>query len=191
MSFKVLRWAVVVLLVVGGMAFLVKGANTPADPTLVPATAEGGGGGTAMKRTPFGEFGEVAFRIEGGSGEEVAARAAAVRCALLAENATQQGRGLMNRNDLGGYDGMLFRFATDTTTEFYMKDTPLPLTIAFFDAGGRFVSSTDMEPCIHQASCPTYAAARPYRFALEVQQGAMPRLGAGPGTRLVTAGPCP
>lgn len=188
MNFKILRWAVVALLVVGSLAFVVKGANGPPDPTLVPVPAEGP---SALTRAPFGDFGEIAFRIEGGSGEEVAARAAAVRCALLAETGAQQGRGLMNRQDLGGYDGMIFRFAADTTTGFYMLDTPLPLTIAFFDAGGRFVSSTDMEPCIHQASCPTYPAARPYRFALEVQQGAMPRLGVGPGTRLVTAGACP
>lgn len=193
MNLRVLRWAVVVLIVVGSLAFVVKGANSPADPTLGPATRESqaAADGTGMKRTRFGDFGEIAFRIEGGSGEEVAARSAAIRCALLAETAAQQGRGLMNRNDLGGYDGMIFRFATDTDTAFYMKNTPLPLTIAFFDSSGRFVSSTDMEPCIHQPTCPTYPAARPYRYALEVQQGAMPRLGAGPGTRLVTAGACP
>ena len=192
MNFKVLRWVVVALLLVGSLAFVVKGANGPADPSLVPApaAAEGEGGG-ALKRAPFGDFDEIAFRIEGGSGEEVAARAAAVRCALLAETAAQQGQGLMSRTDLGGYDGMIFRFSADSTVAFYMKDTPLPLTIAFFDGAGRFVSSTDMSPCIHQPSCPTYPAARPYRYALEVQQGAMPRLGAGPGTRLVTAGPCP
>ena len=47
-----------------------------------------------------------------------------------------------------------------------------------------------MEPCIHQASCPTYGAARPYRWALEVPKGALPRLAIGPGTRLVAGGPC-
>ena len=73
MNLRILRWAVVALLVVGGLAFVVKGANSPADPTLAPASADGqvDGNGVTMKRTPFGEFGEIAFRIEGGSGEEL------------------------------------------------------------------------------------------------------------------------
>jgi uncharacterized membrane protein (UPF0127 family) len=178
---RLLRWAIVALLAVGALAFVAVGANQPADPTLRPAEGQ-----VSLNRTPFGDFGEIGFRIEGG-----AANAAAVRCALLAETAAQQARGLMERTDIGGYDGMLFRFSADSNSSFFMKDTPLPLSIAFFDAGGQFVSTADMAPCIHQASCPTYAAARPYRFALEVPQGALPRLGIGPGTRLVTTGACP
>jgi len=185
---RVLRWAVIVLVIVGGLVFVAKGANGPADPTLGPAPADGQ---ARVNRMPFGDFGEIAFRVQGGSGADVAARAAAVRCALLADTSARQEIGLMNRTDLGGYDGMVFRFATDTTVAFYMKDTPLPLSIAFFDGNGQYVSGTDMAPCIHQASCPTYPAARPYRLALEVAQGAMPRLGIGPGTRLVSTGPCP
>jgi len=175
-----LRWAVVVLVAVGGLAFLAFGANGPEDPTLLPAQGQ-----VSLNRTPFGDFGEIGFRIEGGTAE-----ATAMRCALLAETATQQGLGLMNRTDIGGYDGMLFKFPADTNGSFYMKDTPLPLSIAFFDASGQFVSTTDMAPCIHQATCPTYAAARTYRWALEVPQGALPRLAIGPGTRLVAGGPC-
>ena len=178
---RLLRWAVVVLLVVGGLTFVAFGANGPEDPTLLPAEGQ-----VSLNRTPFGDFGEIGFRIEGGS-----AGATAMRCALLAETAAQQGLGLMNRTDIGGYDGMLFRFSADTTGSFYMKDTPLPLSIAFFDASGQFVSTTDMAPCIHQTSCPTYPAARPYRWALEVPQGALPRLAVGPGTWLVAGGPCP
>jgi uncharacterized membrane protein (UPF0127 family) len=178
---RILRWAVVALLVVGGLAFLAVGANGPADPTLKATD-----GAPSLKRTPFGDFGEIGFRIENAS----AAAAAAARCALLAETGAQQSLGLMNRTDLAGYDGMLFKFASDTTSSFYMKDTPLPLSIAFFDASGAFVSTADMAPCIHMASCPTYGAARPYRWALEVPQGALPRLAIGPGTRLVAAGPC-
>jgi uncharacterized membrane protein (UPF0127 family) len=185
-NFKVLRWAVIALLAVGAVTFLVKGANGPADPTLAPATGQ-----ASVNRTPFGDFGEIAFRIEGGTGADVAARAAAVRCALLADTQARQELGLMNRTDLGGYDGMIFKFSADTNVAFYMKDTPLPLSIAFFDGSGQYVSGTDMPPCIHQATCPTFSAARPYRYAIEVPQGAMPRLGIGAGTRLVTAGACP
>ena len=181
MNVKLLRWAIVALLGIGALAFVAVGANSPQDPSLKPAEGQ-----VSLNRTPFGGFGEVGFRIEGGA----PAQAAAARCALLAETATQQSQGLMNRRDIGGYDGMLFRFGSDTTTSFWMKDTPLPLSIAFFDGTGRFVSTTDMAPCIHQPGCPTYSAAGPYRWALEVPQGALPRLGIGPGTRLVTTGPC-
>ncbi len=180
MKVRVLRWAIVALLGVGALAFLAIGANGPQDPTLKPAEGQ-----VRLNRTPFGDFGEIGFRIEGNE-----AVAAAARCALLAETAEQQTRGLMNRNDLSGYDGMLFRFSADTTGTFWMKDTPLPLSIAFFDAAGRFVSTADMAPCIHQPTCPTYGAARPYRYALEVPQGALSRLGVAPGTTLVITGPC-
>lgn len=182
MNVKVLRWAIVALIAVGVVAFIAVGANGPEDPTLRPAEGQ-----ASLDRTPFGQFGEIGFRIEGGP----AAQAAAARCALLAETAAQQAQGLMNRRDLGGYDGMLFDFRVDTPTSFWMKDTPLPLSIAFFDGTGRFVSSRDMAPCLNQPSCPTYGADRPYRWALEVPEGALPRLGIGPGTRLVTTGPCP
>ena len=180
MSIRALRWAIASLLIVGALAFIAVGANQPPDPTLRPAEGQ-----VTLNRTPFGDFGEIAFRIEGAS-----AQAAATRCALLAETAAQQAQGLMNRRDLGGYDGMLFDFRVDTTTSFWMKDTPLPLSIAFFDGTGRFVSSRNMAPCIDQPSCPTYGADRPYRWALEVPEGALPRLGIGHGTRLVTTGPC-
>jgi uncharacterized membrane protein (UPF0127 family) len=181
MNVRLLRWAVVALVVAGALAFLALGANRPKDPSLRPAE-----GAVSLNRTPFGNFSEIGFRIEGGS----AAQAAAARCALLAETTAQQELGLMNRTDVGGYDGMLFKFATDTTVSFYMKDTPLPLSIAFFDGSGAFVSTADMAPCIHQATCPTFSAARPYRWALEVPEGALPRLAIGPGTRLTAGGPC-
>lgn len=181
MNLRLLRWAVVGLIATGALAFIALGANGPKDPSLRPVPGQ-----VSLNRTPFGGFAEIAFRIEGGT----AAQAAAARCALLAETQAQQGLGLMNRTDLGGYDGMIFKFASDTNGAFYMKDTPLPLSIAFFDATGQFVSTTDMAPCIRQASCPTYSAARPYRWALEVPQGALPRLAIGPGTRLVAGGAC-
>ena len=180
MNVRVLRWAIIALIGIGALAFIAVGANEPDDPTLKPAEGQ-----VSLKRTPFGPFGEIGFRIEGGTAE-----ATALRCALLADTASQQAQGLMNRADLGGYDGMIFRFAADTTVAFYMKDTPLPLSIVFFDSAGRYVSTRDMAPCIHQPSCPTYAADRPYRYALEVPQGALPRLGIVPGARLVTTPAC-
>jgi uncharacterized membrane protein (UPF0127 family) len=66
-----------------------------------------------------------------------------------------------------------------------MRNTLIPLSIAFFDAGGRFVSSADMEPCPDEVEdCPTTGADGPYLHAIEVAQGDLPGLGIGPGADL-------
>ena len=107
-------------------------------------------------------------------------------CLLLADTPELRERGLMTVTDpaLGGYDGMLFRFDGDTSVGFYMKDTLIPLSIAWFHADGRFVSATDMPPC-ETSECPTFAPGREYRYALEVPEGNLPGLSIGPGTRLI------
>lgn len=170
---RVIRWVAVWLVLAGVMTFIVLGANRPANPSL----------GVRAARAPFSGFGEIAFRVGPGGGSNR-------RCALLADTPAQQELGLMRRSDLGGYDGMLFRFPTDTSVEFYMKDTPLPLSIAWFDASGRFVSAADMEPCLDTLVCPTYGAAAPYRYALEVPKGGLGGLGIGAGSHLTVGGAC-
>jgi uncharacterized membrane protein (UPF0127 family) len=66
-----------------------------------------------------------------------------------------------------------------------MKDTVLPLSIAFFAGDGAFVSATDMEPCAPTAeSCPLYQADGPYTDAIEAVQGDLPSLGIGAGSKL-------
>ncbi|MDP8938472.1 MAG: DUF192 domain-containing protein [Actinomycetota bacterium] len=193
---RAVKVALFVLVVAGGAVFLSRGADRPADPTLLPAAG----------RTPVEGFGEIGFRIERAGPERPpereagperppereagAAEPAAERCALLARTDEQRARGLMQRRDLSGYDGMLFDFAGPTTGAFWMKDTPLPLSIAWFDASGRFVSATDMEPCLNQSQCRSYSATGPYRYALEVPKGGLRGLGVGPGARLVTTPAC-
>jgi uncharacterized membrane protein (UPF0127 family) len=138
---------------------------------------------TSSPRTPIPGFGEIGFSVDGGRAGRL--------CALLAETAEQRNRGLMGVTDLAGYDGMLFRFQADTAGTFYMLNTPMPLSIAWFDAGGRFVSATDMEPCLGRTDCPTYGSAGPYRFALEVPKGNLAKLGIGPGTQVRFDARCP
>lgn len=128
----------------------------------------------------FDGFGRVSFSIHAAGGPLTPAQ----RCALMATAEAQRQRGLMGARSLDGFTGMLFRFEQDTQTGFYMKETPMPLSIAWFDAAGGFVGSTDMEPCLGQLSCPSYYAPRPYRFALEVPAGGLTELGAGPGSHL-------
>lgn len=172
---RLLRWAVIALLAASLGACMANGANGPDDPRLAsPSRVDG--------------FGEVAFRVRPAG---AAGPSSAEYCALLAETGDQVARGLMGRRDLAGYDGMVFRFPTDQRGSFYMRNVPIPLTVAWFDASGRFVSSQDMAPCPDQDGCPLYGAARPYRLALEVPGGGLGRLGVGPGSVLEVGGACP
>lgn len=115
------------------------------------------------------------------------------RCVWLADDDAARERGLMGVTDpgLGGRAGMVFRFPADTTSEFWMKDTLLPLSIAWFGADGAFVSRSDMEPCpAGTVICPTYAAARPYRLALEVPLGGLDQLGVAERSRVSLSAAC-
>lgn len=108
-------------------------------------------------------------------------------CLLHAETDAQRRRGLMEVTDpaLGGCDGMVFTFSRDTDTAFWMRNTPLPLSIAYFDSRGRLVSTADMAPCGDHAGCPHYPPSNPYRYAVEVPQGRLPEFGIRPGARLL------
>lgn len=88
----------------------------------------------------------------------------------VADEPSERERGLSGVTDLGDLAGMLFVFPHDTTAGFWMQDTLLSLDIAFFDAEGSLVDLLSMTPCPGE-DCPTYRAAGPYRFALEVPAG--------------------
>jgi uncharacterized membrane protein (UPF0127 family) len=129
-------------------------------------------------------FGEVAIAITGPDGE------VAGWCVLLAATSEQRQRGLMEVTDLGGYTGMLFVWDEDTSSGFYMRNTPTPLSIGWFDAEGALVSTADMDPCADVAGCPTYPSGGSYRFALEVPQGSLRDVGVASGSSLAVGGPC-
>ena len=106
---------------------------------------------------------------------------------MLADTPEQHQRGLMEPTDLGKYDGMLFRFVAETSTSFWMKDTLIPLSIAFYGADGRIVRMLDMDPC-RRDPCRLYDPGATYRGALEVNQGAFRRWGVGVGDILRVIG---
>ena len=84
----------------------------------------------------------------------------------------------MGVTDLGGADGMVFRWDEPTAGNFWMRDTPMPLSIAFFAADGSFVSAADMEPCLHRRPTPSAPATpppAPYQYAVEVAAGGLGR----------------
>ncbi len=182
---RALNWGLPILAVLAIVGFVLAGADGPPNPSFRLGPPGAAPDTTSQVRSRVSGFGEITFRVDttgvlfgGGS-------VSAARCALLAATAEQQSQGLMGRTDLSGYDAMLFRFERDTQSEFYMKDTLIPLSIAWFDGEGRFISATDMPPCGDEDPCPTYGAEAAYRYALEVTEGDLPSLGIGPGTRLV------
>jgi uncharacterized membrane protein (UPF0127 family) len=133
-------------------------------------------------------FDEVAFRVHGSAVSGTVSKLK--HCALLAKTESQRELGLMNRRDLGGYEGMVFEFPQPGRVPFYMKDTIVALSIAWFDASGRFVNATDMNPCPPGGDCPRYYPAAPATLAIEVEQGHLSALGIGPGTTMSVGGPC-
>jgi uncharacterized protein len=154
-------------------ALLAHGANRPEDPYLEPVDE------TATGRFGLPGFEEVVFRITDAVG------ATADWCALLARTQTARAQGLMHQRDLRGYDGMVFEFEGPTQSGFYMRNTRIPLSIAFFDADGAYVGSADMEPCPDDVlDCPTHAPDEPYTHALEVMVGDLPALGVEEGSTL-------
>ncbi len=102
----------------------------------------------------------------------------------LATTPRSRERGLMDRTDLPENEGMLFVFPVAEYLSFWMKDTLIPLDIAYFDAGGRFVSSATMTPCPPMTPCSTYPSAAQALYALEVRDGSLGQWGVGEGWRL-------
>jgi uncharacterized membrane protein (UPF0127 family) len=87
--------------------------------------------------------------------------------AEVAATDASRSNGLMNRTSLPDNHGMLFVFDGPTTTCFWMKNTPLPLSIAFIDSKGKIVNIADMQPHSLDSHCPL----APVTHALEMQQG--------------------
>ncbi|HEX9343274.1 MAG TPA: DUF192 domain-containing protein [Actinomycetota bacterium] len=97
-------------------------------------------------------------------------------------------RGLMGRTSVPAGTGMVFLMPSDTTVRFWMKDTLVPLSIAFVAADGHVVEVDEMPPC-HANPCPTYGPNRPYRSAIELAAGGFSRAGIHPGDLVVPEDP--
>ncbi|MCU1498841.1 MAG: hypothetical protein JWM47_2794 [Acidimicrobiales bacterium] len=166
-------------------------SSDPASGTTAPTTPAGigvGEGPAVGGRTPLRGFSEVAATVTAGDGTTCEV------CLLAATTSAQRSRGLMEVTDadLGGYDGMLFQFPEPVDGAFWMRNTPLPLSIAYFDADRVLVSTTDMEPCVDSADCPHYPPDGPFQFALEVPKGRLDDLAVtGRATFAITGTPCP
>jgi uncharacterized membrane protein (UPF0127 family) len=107
----------------------------------------------------------------------------------LAVTPDQQHLGLMERRHLSERAGMLFVYDSLQPADagFWMFRTRIPLDIAFLDSAGVIRSVRAMVPCTATITegCATYEPGTPYRYALEVNAGALKRWGADSGARLL------
>lgn len=104
--------------------------------------------------------------------------------AQMAQSAEQRGIGLMFRSEMPAHEGMLFVFEQPSTQCFWMKNTLLPLTVAFVLDDGTIVNLADMKPMSTDSHC----SLKPVRFVLEMHQGWFTKKGFKPGSK-ITGGP--
>lgn len=98
--------------------------------------------------------------------------------AELADTPAARQTGLMYRTFMPTNTGMLFVFPEKAIHCFWMRNTKLPLTIAFIDDDGKIVNLSDMEPETQNNHCPR----GPVRFALEMNQKWFAQRALGHGT---------
>jgi len=154
------------LLLVGALAVLLPGAGC----TGRPSPGEGGGetppaGAPAPPATP-------AYTVTiGGVG-------LLVEVAVTAE---ARERGLSGRPEVPRGTGMLFVFPAEAIETFWMKDTLVPLTVAFLDRKGRITQMEDMTPLSEEA----HTSREPTRYVLEVPPGWFAEMGIKVGDQAV------
>lgn len=95
----------------------------------------------------------------------------------MAANGEDRQRGLMHRRYMATHHGMLFVYDASDRHCMWMKNTLIPLSVAFLDSGGRIINVEEMQPRTERIHC----AARPARFALEMNTGWFSARGLGPG----------
>jgi uncharacterized membrane protein (UPF0127 family) len=146
------------------------------DEETAGQTTAAGSTATAAGSTATAEDADPRVLIETAAGEvEVAVE--------VADDDDERQVGLMNRESLPADAGMLFVFEADSSGGFWMKNTLIPLSIAFADTSGTILRILDMEPC-EADPCEIYDPGVFYRSALEVNKGAFDRLGVEEGDRL-------
>jgi hypothetical protein len=102
-----------------------------------------------------------------------------IRAEVAADYSTR-GRGLMFRKSLAPNGGMLFIFDGADIHCMWMKNTYVPLSVAFLDSQGAIINIADMQPHSEQSHC----AARPAVYALEMTLGWFAERGVKPGMKL-------
>ena len=100
--------------------------------------------------------------------------------AELARTPQEHGIGLMFRKTMAANEGMLFAFDEPRQQCFWMKNTLLPLSVAFVADDGSVVNIEDMKPQTLDSHCST----KPVRFVLEMNQGWFTKRGIKAGSKI-------
>ncbi|MFP5115252.1 DUF192 domain-containing protein [Bacillaceae bacterium C204] len=88
----------------------------------------------------------------------------------VADTQKKREKGLMFVGKLPENEGMLFVFSGKIYGGFWMKNTLIPLSIAFLDSDGKILKILDMLPC-KEEECPSYEPGLSYHYAIEVNLG--------------------
>lgn len=100
--------------------------------------------------------------------------------AEVAATEPQREQGLMFREKMGPNEGMVFLFGEPVGTCMWMKNTLLPLSIAFIDSTGKIVNIEDMQPQTTESHC----AKKPVTYALEMNLGWFTKKNIRPGAMI-------
>jgi len=100
-----------------------------------------------------------------------------IRAEVAATDADRQ-QGLMFREKMGANEGMLFVFGAPAGVCMWMKNTLIPLSVAFIDESGKIVNIADMKP----HSTDSHCASKPVHYALEMNQGWFKQKNIKPGS---------
>ena len=100
--------------------------------------------------------------------------------AEVAANDADRQMGLMNRHNMPQQNGMLFVFEKSERFCMWMKNTFLPLSVAFLDEGGTIVNIANMAPQTEDSHC----ASKPAKFALEMNLGWFEKRGIRAGAKI-------
>lgn len=112
-------------------------------------------------------------------GMELAAGFHRIEAEVAFTNETRM-RGLMNRKSMASQRGMLFVFDATATHCMWMRNTLMPLSVAFLDEQGRIINIEDMEPQTENNHC----SAKPAKYALEMNRGWFSQRGIKAGTAI-------
>ena len=100
----------------------------------------------------------------------------------IADDPQERRKGLMGVAELPTDQGMAFLWPGPVDSTFWMKDTLVPLSVAFVDGSGHVIDVVDMRPC-ETDPCPSYGVDEPFVLAVEANLGWFDEHGVGPGDR--------
>jgi uncharacterized protein len=175
---KTLTIVVILALLLAGCGGTQADSDTQSQKTPQASKSENAGCDTGADTAGTGEKTPElpTVTIHASCGEEVRVRVE------VADDPAEQAKGLMERTTLGENRGMLFVFPEERELSFWMKNTLIPLSIAYIDSEGRIVDILNMKPLDDRP--PHYVSSEPAQYALEVNQGFFEKRGVKVGDRV-------